>query len=58
MVEIYGDRRQRERRQEGELRGKVQTIEGFVASGVPGTTHWSTLKRMMVSGVLRELSKP
>ena len=39
MIEIYGDRRQREGRQEGrqegELRGKVQTIEGFVARDVP-----------------------
>ena len=35
MIDIYGDRRQREGRQEGELRGKVQTIEGFVARDVP-----------------------
>ena len=35
MIDIYGARRQREGRQEGELRGKVQTIEGFVARDVP-----------------------
>ena len=35
MIEIYGDMREREGRQEGELRGKVQTIEGFVGRDVP-----------------------
>ncbi len=30
MIEIYGDMREREGRQEGELRGKVQTIERLV----------------------------
>ena len=40
MIEIYGDRREREGRQEGELRGKVQTIEGFVERSVP----WSIIE--------------
>ena len=38
MIEIYGDMREREGRQEGELRGKVQTIERLVGRDVP----WST----------------
>ena len=40
MIEIYGDMREREGRQEGELRGKMQTIEGLVARDVP----WSTIE--------------
>lgn len=44
MVEIYGDMREREGRQEGlqegQLRGKVQTIEGLVGRGVP----WSVIE--------------
>ena len=40
MIEIYGGMREREGRQEGELRGKVQTIEGLVARDVP----WSTIE--------------
>ena len=44
MIEIYGDKREREGRQEGrqegELRGKVQTIEGFVGRDVP----WSIIE--------------
>lgn len=40
MIEIYGDMRAREARQEGELRGKVQTIEGLVGHDVP----WSIIE--------------
>ena len=56
MIDIYGDRRQREGRQEGrregrregrqegrqegELRGKVQTIDGLVRRDVP----WSVIE--------------
>ena len=44
MIEIYGDMRAREARQEGrqegELRGKVQTIEGLVGRDVP----WSIIE--------------
>ena len=40
MIEIYGDMRAREARQEGELRGKVQTIEGLVGRDVP----WSVIE--------------
>ena len=40
MIEIYGDMREREGHQEGELRGKVQTIEGFVSRDVP----WSIIE--------------
>ena len=40
MIEIYGAVREREGRHEGELRGTVQTIEGFVARDVP----WSIIE--------------
>ena len=44
MIEIYGDMRAREAReegiQEGELRGKVQTIEGLMERDVP----WSIIE--------------
>ena len=40
MIEIYGDVREQEGRQEGELRGKVLTIEGFLGRDVP----WSTIE--------------
>ena len=40
MIEIYGDVREQEGRQEGELRGKVRTIEGFLGRDVP----WSTIE--------------
>ena len=44
MIEIYGDMREREGgqegRQEGELRGKVQTIEGLVGRDV----SWSIIE--------------
>ena len=40
MIDIYGDRRQREGRREGELRGKVQTIDGLVRRDVP----WSVIE--------------
>ena len=40
MLEIYGDMREREGRQEGELRGKVQTIEGLVGRDV----SWSIIE--------------
>ena len=40
MIEIYGDMREREGRQEGELRGKVRTIEGLVGRDVP----WSIIE--------------
>ena len=40
MIEIYGDMREREGRQEGELRGKVQTIGGLVRRDVP----WSIIE--------------
>ena len=44
MIEIYGDKREREGRlegrQEGELRGRVQTIDGFLARDVP----WSIIE--------------
>ena len=40
MIDIYGARRQREGRQEGELRGKVQTIDGLVRRDVP----WSVIE--------------
>ena len=40
MIEIYGDMRAREGRQEGELRGKVRTIEGFLGRDVP----WSIIE--------------
>ena len=40
MIEIYGDTREREGRQEGELRGKVQTIEGLVGRDV----SWSIIE--------------
>ena len=36
MVAVYGDMRE----QEGELRGKVLTIEGFIGRGIP----WSTIE--------------
>ena len=38
MLEIYGEMREQEGRQEGELRGKVLTIEGFLGRDVPWTT--------------------
>ena len=38
MLEIYGEVREQEARQEGELRGKVLTIEGFLGRDVPGST--------------------
>ena len=40
MIEIYGDTREREGRQKGELRGKVRTIEGFLGRDVP----WSIIE--------------
>ena len=40
MIQIYGDTREREGRQEGELRGKVQTIAGLVGRDVP----WSIIE--------------
>ena len=40
MIEIYGEVREQEGRQEGELRGKVLTIEGFLGGDVP----WSTIE--------------
>ena len=40
MIEVYGDVREQEGRQEGELRGKVRTIEGFLGRDVP----WSTIE--------------
>ena len=44
MLELYGDVREREGRQEGreegELRGKVLTLEGFLGRDVP----WSTIE--------------
>jgi hypothetical protein len=40
MIDIYGARRQREGRREGELRGKVQTIDGLVRRDVP----WSVIE--------------
>ena len=38
MLQIYGDVREQEGRQEGELRGKVLTIEAFLGRDVPWTT--------------------
>ena len=40
MWQIYGDVREQEGRQEGELRGRVQTIEAFLGRDVP----WATIE--------------
>ena len=40
MLEIYGEVIEQEARREGELRGKVLTIEGFLGRDVP----WSTVE--------------
>ena len=40
MLEIYGEVIKQEGRREGELRGKVLTIEGFLGRDVP----WSTIE--------------
>ena len=40
MLEVYGEVIKQEGRREGELRGKVLTIEGFLGRDVP----WSTIE--------------
>ena len=40
MLEIYAERKEQEARQEGELRGKVLTIEGSLGRDVP----WSIIE--------------